>query len=329
MKTMFKGFLALTIGCATLLGGQAVEAQSAYPEKPITIIYPWAPGSAIERVLRAMGEMASAELGQPFVINNISGAGGTKSMTAGKEAAPDGYTLLNNFVAPQIGSKLFNPDLPYSNEDFIPIANIFAFPFVVMLAADHPANNLEEFVAWAKEKGKPINYGVCAPQSVPRLVGEQLMKETGVAYNPIPNGKGGCGGDNALGLLNGTLDAAVGDVPLLAKFSGQIKTIGMITDERHAVDMTIPTVAEQGISLGWGFASFGWGGLAVPKGTDPAIVARLQQVIGDVVQSEEFLAELGDLAPMVSYVDPENTVKLWDESMDLLRPHVEAILSSN
>ncbi|GAB5374130.1 MAG: tripartite tricarboxylate transporter substrate binding protein BugD [Acuticoccus sp.] len=329
MTAMLRGILALTVAYVMLAGSETARAQAQYPEKPITIIYPWAPGSAIERVLRAMGEMASEELGQPFVINNVSGAGGTKSMTAGKEAAPDGYTLLNNFVAPQIGSKLFNPDLPYSNDDFIPIANIFAFPFVVMLAQDHPANTLDEFIAWAKERGSPINYGVCAPQSVPRLVGEQLMKEAGVAYNPIPNGKGGCGGDNALGLLNGTLDAAVGDVPLLTKFDGQIKTVGMITDERHDVDPTIPTVAEQGISLGWGFASFGWGGLAVPKGTDPSIVARLQEVIGGVVQSEAFLTELGDLAPMISYVGPDDTVKLWSDSMDLLRPHVEAILSSN
>lgn len=326
MKMIRRTALA-TLLIPLLIGLTSMLARADFPEKPITIIYPWAPGDPVEVVLREIGKLASKELGQPFVINNVRGAGGTKSMTAGAQATPDGYTLLNNFVAPQIGAKLFNPKLPYSNDSYIPIVGVFAFPFTVTVVADHPANTVQEFITWANAQGRKLNYGVCAPQSVPRLVGEQFMISAGIAYNPIPN-SGGCGGDNMTGLLNGTLDASVGVVPFAKKFPGQIKFLGMITDERHPIDPNLPTVTEQGVKIGWGDAAFGWGGLVVPKGTPDAVVARLREVIGPIVQGDELKKELGPLSPMVRYVSPEDSLKLWEDSMDLLRPHVDAILKA-
>lgn len=319
---------ALAVGLAATALLASAPARAEFPDKPITIIYPWAPGDPVETVLRAMGEIAGEKFGQPVVINGVQGAGGTKAMTAGATADPDGYTLVNNWVAPQIGAKLFNPDLPYDNDSYIPIVNVFATPFTVTVAANHPANNVEEFVAWADSEGRTLNVGVCAPQSVPRLVGEQFMRSTGVDYNPIPN-SGGCAGDNMTGLLNGTLDVAVGTVPLVKVFGGQVKHLGLIADERHALAPDLATATEQGVTIGWGSNALGWGGLAVPAGTPDDVVAELRAVFSEVVQSDELQTALGDLAPMLGYQSPEDTAVLWESSFETLRPHVEAILRSN
>ncbi len=320
--------LVLTTAAAVLAMGLAADARAEFPEKPITIIYAWAPGDPAETVLRVFGEIAGEKLGQPFVINNVQGAGGTKAMTAGATAEPDGYTILNNWVAPHIGAKLFNPDLPYDNTSFIPIAGMEAIPFTVTVASDHPANNIEELVAWANDLGRPLNYGVCAPQSVPRMVGEQFMRSAELDYNSIPF-SGGCMGDNVTGLLNGSLDVAVSVVPATERFDGQLKHLGLIADERHALAPDLATAKEQGIEIGWGNASLGWGGLVVPAGTPDDVVATLQEVSGEVIQSEEYREALGSIADMIKYETPDDFAQLWEDSMVILEPHVATLKAQN
>lgn len=318
----------LTIGIAGVTAVFAATSASAeWPEKPITIIYPWPAADPTSVVIRTIGELASEELGQPVVINNVTGAGGTKALATAVSAEADGYTLVSNWVAAQVGAKLFNPDLPYSNDDFVPIAGVFAFPFTLTVAADHPANNIAEFVDWAKSEGRTINYGVCAPQSVPRLIGEQFMTAAEVPYNPIPS-SGGCGGDNVTGLLNGTLDVSVAVVAARIAFEGQIKHLGLLTDERHAIDPELPSAAELGYPIGWGDNAFGWGGVVALAGTPDDVVDKLQKAFGDVLTSDELGAELGKMSAMIKYISPEDSQTLWSESEKLLAPHVESVLKS-
>lgn len=327
MRKGMKSAVACAVA-AVALAAYSVQAKAEFPEKPITIIYPWAPGDPVDTVLRTLGEQASKTLGQPLVINNVQGAGGTKSMAEGAKADPDGYTLLNNWVAPQIAGKLFNPDLPFDNSSYIPIAGVMAIPFTVTVAADHPANNVEEFVAWARQRGGKLNYGVCAAQSVPRLVGEQFMRSAGLEFNPIPNNTG-CMGDNMTGLLNGSLDVSVGVVPATRIMEGQVKHLGLISDTPHPLAPDLATAKDQGIEIGWGNAALGWGGLVVPAGTPPEVVAKLQDAIGEAIQSDAFLEALGGLKGMISYVPPAEFEQLWGDSMELLAPHVADLKSGN
>lgn len=303
----------------------AAPAFAEWPEKPITVIYPWPAADPTSVVMRTIGEMVSQELGQPVVINNVTGAGGTKALATAVSAEPDGYTLASNWVAAQVGAKLFNPDLPYSNDDFIPIAGVFAFPFTLTVAIDHPANNIAEFVDWAKAEGRTLNYGVCAPQSVPRLVGEQFMASTGVPYNPIPFG-GGCGGENVTGLLNGTLDVSVSVVPTRIAFKGQIKHLGLLSDEGHRIAPDLIAAGESGYPIGWGDNAFGWGGVVALAGTPDDAVAKLRSAFGMVLTSDALAAELGGRIAMIKYISPEDSAVLWSESEKLLAPHVEKVL---
>ncbi|MDA8584823.1 tripartite tricarboxylate transporter substrate binding protein [Rhodobacteraceae bacterium] len=318
----------LCVAAVTIAALSAAPAFAEWPEKPITIIYPWPAADPTSVAIRTIGELVSEELGQPVVINNVTGAGGTKALATAISAEADGYTLVSNWVAAQVGAKLFNPDLPYSNDNFVPVAGIFAIPFTLTVAADHPANDIAEFVDWAKAEGRTLNFGVCAPQSVPRLIGEQFMTVAEVSYNPIPF-NGGCGGDNVTGLLNGTLDASVAVVPLINAFAGQIKHLGLITDERHPIDPELPSAAEQGYPVGWGDNAFGWGGLAALSGTPDDVVEKLQAAFGAVLTGDALAEKLeGNVGAMIKYVSPEDSQKLWDESAVLLAPHVENVLKS-
>ena len=326
MNTILKTLTYGIAGAAAIFAATAASAE--WPEKPITIIYPWPAADPTSVVVRTIGELVSKDLGQPVVINNVTGAGGTKALATAVSAEADGYTLVSNWVAAQVGAKLFNPDLPYSNDDFVPIAGVFAIPFTLTVAADHPANDIAEFVEWAKSEGRTINYGVCAPQSVPRLIGEQFMTAAEVPYNPIPF-SGGCGGENVTGLLNGTLDASVAVVPLINAFEGQIKHLGLITDERHPIAPDLPSAAEQGYPVGWGDNAFGWGGIAAPADTPDDVVKKLQDAFGAVLTGDTLGTQLeGNMSAMIKYVSPEDSITLWAESEKLLAPHVENVLKN-
>lgn len=326
MNGIFKSIVFGIAASSAMLA--AAPAFAEWPDKPITIIYPWPAADPTSVVVRTIGELASEKLGQPVVINNVTGAGGTKALATAISAEADGYTLVSNWVAAQVGAKLFNPDLPYSNDNFVPIAGVFAIPFTLTVAADHPAGDIAQFMEWAKAEGRTINFGVCAPQSVPRLIGEQFMTAGKVPYNPIPF-NGGCGGDNVTGLLNGTLDASVAVVPLINAFEGQIKHLGLITDERHPIDPELPSAAEQGYPIGWGDNAFGWGGLAALAGTPDDVVEKLQKAFGEVLTGDELGAKLqGNMAAMIKYVSPEDSKTLWSDSQMLLAPHVENVLKA-
>ena len=314
--------------CALLCAGTILSASATlaegFPEKPITIIYPWASGDPTETVLRHATEIVARELGQPIVINNVTGAGGVKALATGAAADPDGYTLASNWVAAHISSKLFDPDLPYDENSFEPIVGIFAVPFTITVANDHPADDIAGLIEWAAAEGRSVNVGVCAAQSVPRLVGEQFFQSAEIDYNPVPS-SGGCMGDNVTGLMNGSLDVSVSIVPATKQFEGQVKHLGLLADEPHALAPHIKTVNEQGVSLGWGDVALGWGGLVAPAGTPDEVVATLQEAFSAAVQSEEFLEKVGGLKGLVKFSSPEDFEALWASSREALEPSITAI----
>lgn len=319
--------VATALICAgSMVGASAALAQS-FPEKPITIIYPWASGDPTETVLRHATEIVARELGQPVVINNVTGAGGVRALAAGAEADPDGYTLSSNWVAAHISSKIFDPDLPYGEDSFEPIAGMFAVPFTITVAADHPANDIAELQEWAASLGRAANVGVCAAQSVPRLVGEQFFQSAEIDYNPIPS-SGGCMGDNVTGLMNGSLDVSISVVPATTQFEGQVKHLGLLADEPHALAPQIIPVGEQGVSLGWGDVAFGWGGLVAPAGTPDDVLTVLQDAFASALQSDEFIENVGGLIGLVKYSSAEDFEALWASSREALEPPIMAIKSS-
>ena len=317
------------VGASMAALSLAWPAFAQYPSKPVTIIVPWPAADTVTITVRALAEIVAKDLKQPFVVTNIEGAGGKTGTVEGARAKPDGYTILNTWVAPQIAGKLFDPGLPYSNDSFIPIAGHSATPFTVTVAADHPAKDVKGLVAWAKAQPRAVNFGVCAPQSVPRLVGEQFMRAAGVTnVNPVP-AAGGCGGPNVTGLLDGSLDVTVGVIPHERIFGGKVRHIVLISDERSPLAPNLQSASDQGVRIGWGAAALGWGGFVVPKGTPDDVVATLRAAFKRATNDPAYVAKMTEMGNGLLFLEPDAFRKLWDQSMVLYAPHVEKLKARN
>jgi len=125
------------------------------------------------------------------------------------------------------------------------------------------------------------------------------------------------------------LDVSVSVVPTRIAFEGQIKHLGLLTDEGHPIAPDLKSAGETGYPIGWGDNAFGWGGVVAPAGTPDDAVAKLQEVFGAVLTGDALAEKLGGQIAMIKYISPEDSTVLWAESEKLLAPHVEKVLKNN
>ena len=327
IKRNFFVFFLATFMLGWGFGGTVLAGE--FPDKPVTIVIPWPAGTIPDIAFRILGELAKGDLGQPVVVTNVVGGSGTKGTISVKNAAPDGYTLLNNWVAPHVVAPLFNPDVGYSDKDFEPLMGVLINPFTVTVAMNHPANNLQEFVAWAKaeQKKRTLNVGICAALSVPRMVMEEFLIVAGITnYNGVPYP--GCMPDNVKGLLDGSLDFTTGVIIAEKTFSGLVKNLAIFSDTRFANASHIPTAKEQGYDIGWGKTAYGWAGLVAPAGTPQDRLDKLIGVLSKWVKSSEFKRRMDKAGIQVDYIPTKEFVELWHSSRKILKPAVDRILAA-
>ena len=311
--------------CAFLAAVGFGPAQAEFPEKPVTIVVPWQAGSSPDVAMRTLASLASDDLGQPIVVQNIVGGSGSVGTLAVKNAAADGYTLLNNWVAPHVVARLFNPEIGYNDGDFAPLFGLIALPFTLAVRADHPATDVASFVEWANAQDRPVNVGICAALSVPRMVMEEFLRTSGVEnYKPVPFN--GCMPDNVKALLDGSLDATTGVLIAEKIFGDAIKTLAVLTDNRVSFADHIPTAKEQGVDIGWGKTSQGWAGIVAPAGTPEAALEKLRSVLGKHVQTAAFLDKMTAQFIPIEYSGPDEFRALWTRSAELLEPAVQRLL---
>jgi tripartite-type tricarboxylate transporter receptor subunit TctC len=243
-----------------------------YPNKPIRLVVPFAPGGSSTLVARFMSEEMAKGLGTSFVIENKPGGGGNIAMQEVARAAPDGYTLIIGHV----GSLAMNPymyeRLPYDvDKDFAAVSLLAIVPNIFVVYHEVPAKNLREFVALAKAKPGQINYGSAGNGSAGHLAMEYLKQVTGVELQHVPY-KGT--GPNVTDLIAGRTQAtSAGTPPLMPHVkSGKLRVIAVGTSKRLHSLPDVATVAEQGYP---GFETSQWYGLNAPAGTPEPIVHRL------------------------------------------------------
>ncbi len=311
--------------CSFLVAFAIGPVQAEFPDKPVTIVVPWQAGSSPDVAMRTLASLASDDLGQPIVVQNIVGGSGSVGTLAVKNAEADGYTLLHNWVAPHVVARLFNPDIGYNDDDFAPLFGLIALPFTLAVRSDHPATDVPSFVEWANAQDRPVNVGICAALSVPRMVMEEFLRKAGVkSYKPVPFN--GCMPDNVKALLDGSLDATTGVLIAEKIFGGAIKSLAVLTDDRIPFASHIPTAREQGVDIGWGKTSQGWAGLVAPAGTPDASLEKLRSVLGKHVQTEAFLGKMTAQFIPIEYSGPDEFRALWSQSAELLEPAVQRLL---
>jgi tripartite-type tricarboxylate transporter receptor subunit TctC len=277
-------FLPAMAIAACALFATAASAQDAYPNKPITIVVPFAPGGVNDFVARLAGEKLQTATGQAVQIDNKPGAGGRIAAAAVARAKPDGYTLLLMTSGSTVVAGAFQPDLEYDPiADFVPVIRIADFPLGIFGRKDLPASNIEDLVAFAKSAPGGLKISTSGSGSAGHLSAEVLMHRLGIGNAIFVHYKGEAPSMTAL--LAGDTDIAFA----VSSPDPAIKVLATTGAKRWSAYPDVATVEEQGIE---GYTSAGWAGIAAPAGTPPKAVSKLEEVLGTELKSEEAQAQI-------------------------------------
>ena len=271
----------LALATATLLCVRGAEAQGAsWPERSVKIVMPFPAGGASDVLTRILADQLQARLGQTFVVENRTGAGGNIGMEAGAKAAPDGYTITSATIGTLSINQYLFKSLPYDPErGFAYVSTFWANCNVVMVSPQHnPAKTLKEFLAWAKAQPKGVTFGSSGVGTTPHLAGELFRLRTGIAATHVPTR----GAPQTIPmLLSGALDMSIDNIASYAGMlaSGQMRGLAVTCPERWPNLPDLPTMAEAGIP---DFIVTSWGAMVTPAGTPAPIVDKLSRVIGEI-----------------------------------------------
>ncbi|MBI4195064.1 MAG: tripartite tricarboxylate transporter substrate binding protein [Betaproteobacteria bacterium] len=284
---MFKAKLMLkaAICIAWLAPHNAGAAQAAsYPDKPIRLVVPFAPGGGTDLTARTIGQKLAEFLGKPIVVDNRGGAGGVIGADLVAKAAPDGYTLLMGTPGPLTINPNLQPKMPYDTlRDFSPIAQTTISPFILVVHPSLPVATVKDLVALAKSKPNALNYGSAGNGSVAHLSAEQFKALAGVEIVHVPY-KGSS--QSLTDLLSGRLQMVVENLPVVLPHirAGKLKALAVGTQKRSALVPEYPTMAEAGVAGYEANTSFG---VLAPAKLPRDIIARLNREIAKVLQTPD------------------------------------------
>ncbi|PLC49852.1 MFS transporter [Pollutimonas subterranea] len=299
MNLMTRILSACTLSAVTATAAFAQNAD--YPNQPIKIVVPFAPGGSTDTLIRMIGPELAEKLGKTVVVENKPGASATLGAGYVARAQPDGHTLLAASAHHTIAQAVL-PKLNYHIEQSLtPVGTIALVPNMVVVNSSLGVNNVDEFVALTKAHPDRYNYGSAGTGSAHHLIGEMFKMRTGAQLTHIPyNGSAPA----VLGLLSGQVsvmfDTVTSALPHVQ--AGSTTALAATTGKRSSALPDVPTLAEAGLT---GFDVGTWFGLMVPAGTDPQIVQRLNRdvmaIINDPTFQKKLLAQ--GIEPMSSTAD--------------------------
>ena len=280
--------LAAAAGCATALAGVPSLADSGYPNKPITIIVPFPPSGGADIDVRLLAPELSRILGQPVVIENVSGGGGTIGIQKGLRAAPDGYTLFYGSPSEPVLMAMINPAVTYKTEDMVAVALSGKTPLAFFTRADHPDGDFPQMIADARKHPGKVSFGTSGIGSFQHLATEVVKERTGAHMLHIPY-RGGAG--VLTDVVGGQVDFGVVVVPVIAGFAkqGRVKVLAVSSPERSPVLPEVPAFGEVTALKGLDLQT--WGMFFVPKGVPDAIVARLNAALIEAAKSPQVVEQ--------------------------------------
>ena len=258
---------AALLACAS----SSALAQAHYPNKPIRLIVPFAPGGSNDIMARIVGQKIGESVGQTVIIDNRGGASGIIGTDIAAKAAPDGYTLLMMSLTIAVNPSLFKK-LPFDTEkDLLPVSLVASAPLILVVHPSLPVKSLKEFIAHAKANPSKLNFGSGGPGTTPHLAGEMLKSMAGLQMTHVPY-KGG--GPALADLVGGQLQVMLENIPSTLPFvkSSKLRVLALSGLKRSALVPDVPTLDESGLE---GYEIVGWNGLFLPAGTPNAIVTRL------------------------------------------------------
>jgi len=315
--------LLCSLAALAWLGHAGARAET-FPTHQITVIVPFAAGGPSDVIARIVGDRMSKSLGQPFVMENVNGAGGTIGAIRAARAAPDGYTLVMGHMGTHAAAVALYPNLAYDpRTDFIPIGLVVETPEVLVTRKDLPPNSLHEFEAYAKQNEAKLNMAHSGVGSISYTGCLLLNSAIGIKPTLVPF-TGGAPATNAL--LAGQVDYFCD--PILGQMShiraGTLKALAIAAAERHPLLPDVPSAAEQGLPQ---FSASPFFALFAPKGTPAPVVetlgAALDQALDDAATRKR-LTDLGAAVAEKSRRGPAPMAALVRSEIARLTPILQA-----
>ena|ERR1043166_2155218 len=270
----------LIVAAFVLAQTDDTRAQANYPNRPIQLVVTVPPGGAADIVARVIGAKLSDALGQPVLIVNRAGAGGTTAAAQVAKSEPDGYTLLLNTIATHgIGPHIY-ANLPYDPvKDFSPVILVVKLPLIMVVNAELPARTVNDVIALAKAKPGELSFCSSGSGGAPHLGGELFKSLTGTDLLHVPyRGSGPAVIDLIAGRITMMFDATPSLLPNIT--AGKLRPLAAASPQRHRLLPDIPTFAELGYP---GMDIALWYGIAAPGGTPALIVQRLNAELAKIV----------------------------------------------
>ncbi|OZI33856.1 hypothetical protein CAL29_09735 [Bordetella genomosp. 10] len=251
-----------------------------YPARPVRVIVPFPPGAGVDIVTRLVAAKLTTELGQTFVVENRSGAGGNVGAGEAARTAPDGYTLLAAPSSIAISQSLYR-NLPFKvDKDFRSVALMASVPFILVVNPKVPAANVSELIALAKARPDTLTYASTGNGSSPQLTAEMFASDTGIRLRHVPyRGSAPAMTDLMSGRVDMMFANALSVLPQVR--SGQLRALAITSAQPDPDSPELPTMRQAGVA---GFESNTWFVLMVPSGTPDAIVDTLNRAVAKVMQ---------------------------------------------
>jgi tripartite-type tricarboxylate transporter receptor subunit TctC len=298
-----------------LLLAAGIASAQTWPSKPVSVVVTFPPGGSSDIVARLIAGPLQARLGQPIIVDNRPGAGGTIGAAVVARAAPDGYTLLLSNSAPisispfMLTTPLYDPVSGFSHVSYIgSVANVF------VVHPSVPAKNMAELIAWIKAQPNPVNYGSGGIGSIGHIVGETLKNDHGLKMEHV-----GYKGSSPMhnDLLGGTIKLAIDTLPQNVPFmkDGKLRALAVTSPTRASMAPEVPSVLELGQKK---LVAENFLGVSGPAGLSQAVVTRLHAAMAEVLADPVVIKRLDDLGVAGRRMSPaeftafvQNQVNEW------------------
>ena len=314
------------VGGAAAIFAPAVLAQEKFPSRPMTWVVPFPAGGTTDLLARIFAQKLTEALGQPVIIENTGGGGGSIGADKVAKAAPDGYTLLlhNVTFSTTTTSLMATGRAKHTFDDFTPVSLAANVPLIVMCHPSVPTKDLKEFVSYTKEQNKTdkgVFYGSTGPGSVMHLSGETLKRDSGIKMEHVPF-RGAA--PLVQELLSGRIQLGGDQIStsLAHVRGGALRAVATLSPKRTEALPDLPTVREQGFP---NMELFGWNGFFAPAKTPPAAVAVIQAEMAKAARDPEVRRRLGDVGAEVMGSTQEELAKVLRDQVAVVKPLVEEL----
>jgi len=286
---------AVVLSLLTAVIGTSAAAQSpgaaGYPSRPVRVVVPFAPGASTDILARLAADELSRRLGQPFIVENVGGAGGTIGTSQVVKSKPDGYTIVAATPGPITISPVAQKEVPYDVAELQAITMIAGGPGALVVRKDSPYKSLKELIAAAKAKPGSLSFGSAGIGAFSHLSSELFLALAGIDAVHVPY-KGT--GPALIDLLGGRLDFYIEYFPAVQKQidSGDLRALAVTTPQRFPLRPDIPTMIEGGVP---GYDASAWVGLMAPAAVPKDVVDKLQQALAQALRDPAVAARINGM----------------------------------